>query len=68
MTIKQKQCLLCYLGYYVGNIDGEWSTLSDVATKTFQKDFGLTPNGVLDDKTEKALKHAVTYGVSIKSL
>ena len=24
MTIKQRQNLLAYLGYYVGNIDGEW--------------------------------------------
>ena len=45
MTIKQKQCLLFYLGYYVGNIDGQWGTLSKTATKAFQKDFGLTADG-----------------------
>lgn len=24
MTIKQRQHLLAYLGYYVGNVDGVW--------------------------------------------
>ncbi len=27
MTIKQKQCLLAYLGYYVGAIDGIWDDI-----------------------------------------
>lgn len=66
MTIKQKQCLLSYLGYYVGDIDGNWNTLSDVATRAFQKDVGLPPDGVVDHKTEKALKHMVTYGVLLE--
>lgn len=66
MTIKQKQCLLYFLGYYVGNIDGDWGTLSKTATKAFQKDFGLTADGVCGDATEKALKHAVAYGMPVK--
>ena len=55
MTIKQKQALLFYLGYYVGNIDGDWGTLSKTATKTFQKDFGLTADGVCILKRNHAL-------------
>ena len=66
MTVKQKQNLLAYLGYYVGNIDGVWGTLSKTATKAFQKDFGLDPNGVCGTETEKALKHAVCYGMPAK--
>ena len=66
MTIKQRQALLFYLGYYVGDIDGSWGTLSKTATKAFQKDFGLTASGTCDEATEKALKHAVCYGVSKK--
>jgi peptidoglycan hydrolase-like protein with peptidoglycan-binding domain len=66
MTIKQRQCLLFYLGYYVGEIDGSWGTLSKTATKAFQKDFGLPSNGVCDADTEKALKHSVAYGVEKK--
>lgn len=66
MTIRQKQCLLYYLGYYVGNIDGEWGQLSKTATKAFQKDFGLTADGVIGAETEKALTHAVCYGMPVK--
>jgi hypothetical protein len=64
MTIKQRQNLLAYLGYYVGNIDGAWGTLSKTATKAFQKDFGLTADGICGEETEKALKHSVCYGIS----
>ena len=67
MTIKQRQLLLAYLGYYVGNIDGSWGTLSKTATKAFQKDFGLDPDGICGSETEKALKHAVCYGIEKKT-
>lgn len=63
MTIKQKQCLLAYHGYYVGNIDGIWGQMSRVATKAFQKDFGITADGIAGADTEKALRHAVAYGM-----
>lgn len=66
MTIKQRQCLLYYLGYYVGEIDGKWGTLSKTATKAFQKDFGLTADGIVGESTEKALAHAVCYGMPAK--
>ena len=66
MTIKQRQNLLAYLGYYVGDVDGIWGTLSKTATKAFQKDFGLTPDGVCGDDTEKALKHTVCFGIAKK--
>ena len=66
MNTKQKQALLFYLGYYVGNIDGSWGQLSKTACKAFQKDFGLTADGICGAETEKALKHAVCYGISRK--
>lgn len=59
MTVKQKQCLLYYLGYYVGNIDGDWGQLSKTATKMFQKDHGLKDDGVFGDATAKAVLAAV---------
>ena len=65
MTVKQQQCLLYYLGYYVGDIDGKWGTLSKVATTAFQKDYGLEADGVCGSVTEKAMKHAVAYGMPI---
>lgn len=66
MNTKQKQALLFYLGYYVGDIDGEWGQLSKTACEAFQKDFGLTADGVCGTETEKALKHTVCYGISKK--
>ena len=66
MTDKQKQNLLAYLGYYVGEIDGIFGQLSTTATKAFQADYGLTVDGIAGPDTEKALKHAVAYGMPAK--
>ena len=37
MTVKQRQHLLAYLGYYVGNVDGKWETLSKNACTMCRK-------------------------------
>lgn len=66
MTTKQKQNLLAYLGYYAGEIDGKWGPLSKAAARAFQKDFGITADGSVGPETEKALKHAVAYGMPEK--
>ena len=67
MTNKQKQHLLAYLGYYVGKIDGEFGELSRIATVAFQRDFGgLKADGIAGSETQKALKHAVAYGMPAK--
>lgn len=67
MTDKQKQNLLAYLGYYVGEIDGKWGQMSTAATKAFQKDYGgLKVDGIAGASTQKALKHAVAYGMPAK--
>ena len=62
MTVKQKQHLLAYLGYYVGNVDGIWGTLSETAMNAFKADFkGLDIPNMPENAPEKALKHAVAY-------
>ena len=64
MTIKQRQNLLAYLGYYVGAIDGIFGSGSREATKAFQRDLFQDESkvdGVCGTDTEKALKHAVAY-------
>lgn len=67
MTIKQRQHLLAYLGYYVGNVDGVWGTLSKTACTAFQRDFGgIQVDGFGGTETDKALKHAVAYGMPAK--
>ena len=71
MTIKQRQCLLFYLGYYVGNIDGNWGSGSKEACKAFQRDFfqiDSKVDGICGTETEKALTHSVTYGMPAKKV
>ena len=67
MTIKQRQLLLTYLGYYVGEIDGKWGQLSRVACTAFQQDFGgIAVDGNAGPETQKAMKHAIAYGMTEK--
>ena len=62
MTDRQKQNLLAYLGYYVGDIDGIWGNLSKTAMDSFESDFkGLDTPNIPENAPEKALKHAVAY-------
>ena len=62
MTTKQRQHLLAYLGYYVGNVNGVWETLSKTACQAFQKDFqGIKVDGYGGPETDKALRHAVAH-------
>ena len=62
MTSKQRQHLLAYLGYYVGNVDGDWGGLSKTACRAFQEDFGgIKVDGYGGPETDKALRHAVAY-------
>lgn len=71
MTIKQRQNLLAYLGYYVGAIDGIFGSGSREATKAFQRDFFQDESkvdGVCGAETEKALAHAVCYGMPAKKV
>ena len=59
MTVKQIQHLLGYLGYYSGIPDGIWGRLSEEAAVAFQRDYGLEPDGIVGQDTEKALRGAV---------
>ncbi len=64
MTVKQIQHLLAYLGYYGGTADGDWGAMSRAACTAFQKDWGLTADGIAGQETQQALKHGVTYGIT----
>lgn len=62
MTVKQRQHLLAYLGYYVGAVDGDWGNGSRGACTDFQKAFGgIAVDGHGGHETDKALRHAVAY-------
>ncbi|MGM9661088.1 MAG: D-Ala-D-Ala carboxypeptidase family metallohydrolase [Faecousia sp.] len=59
MTNTQKQCLLAYLGYYTGAIDGIWGQQSRQATEAFQRDYQLTVDGVFGDATAKRIREVI---------
>ena len=60
MTIKQQQHLLGYLGYYNGQIDGQWGRMSTEACRSFQADYGMTPDGICGTMTQKMLIGAIS--------
>lgn len=60
MTVKQKQALLAYLGYYLGTIDGIWGSGSKSAAKAFRAAYGLKAGTTIDAADEKTLLGAVT--------
>lgn len=67
MSTKQIQLLLTYLGYDPGPLDGALGLKTKAAVYDFQRDFGgLTVDGLPGEETQKALRHAVTYGMPDK--
>ncbi len=59
MTIKQKQHLLAYLGYYTMAVDGIWGSGSVNATKGFQADYDLEADGKFGPATEERIKEVI---------
>ena len=59
MTVKQKQCLLAYLGFYAGALDGIWGGGSKAAEAAFRSGYGLS-----GEKLETALLEAVAGELS----
>ena len=65
MNIRQKQCLLEYLGYYGpdgSNVDGIWGRASRMATEKFQTDYGLIADGIFGPLTEEKILEVVCTG------
>lgn len=62
MTIKQKQHLLAYLGYYTGAIDGIWGRLSIEGTEKFQNAVGLKVDGICGPSTQAKLREMIANG------
>ena len=62
MTVRQKQCLLAYLGYYAGEIDGVWGDASRKATEEFQWEHQLAVDGVFGDGTAACIREVIASG------
>ena len=65
MTVKQIQCLLTYLGYSPGTIDGIDGRNTQGAIRAFQADYGLTVDGIPGAATQKMLIGAIA-GTAVK--
>ena len=62
MTAEQKQCLLRYLGYYSGGIDGIWGGESRQATARFQQGYMESADGTFDGDTQKRILEVIASG------
>lgn len=65
---KQIQQKLKDLGYYYGNIDGILGSQSVTAIKNFQRDYGLTVDGIVGPNTLKALGLSSTASYTSQDL
>lgn len=59
-NIRAVQTRLATLGYYTYKVDGVWGSRTKTAVKKFQRDYGLTADGIVGARTEKALKITLT--------
>ena len=64
MTLKQKQSLLAYLGFYDGQLDGVWGEKSQRSTIDFQRAY-MEPtavDGIFGAATEKRILEVIATG------
>ena len=64
MTLKQKQSLLAYLGYYDSPLDGLWGEKSQRATIDFQRAYmeQTEVDGIFGATTEKRILEVIATG------
>ena len=55
LNIKQRQMNLKFLNYYRKNVDGIEGAGTKEAYKAFQKEYGLSVDGIYGDKTNSKL-------------
>lgn len=66
MTVYQQQCLLAFLGYAPGSIDGIRGEKTAAALRRFQSDAGLNADGSWNVETERVLKEWVQSGKPVQ--
>lgn len=66
-NIRAVQTRLKTLGYYTYTVDGIWGWRTTSAVKRFQKDYGLTSDGIVGTRTERALGITLSGGSTSSS-
>lgn len=59
MTDLQKQCLLVFLGYDTGGLDGVWGPRSRQAAAQFQRTYMDRSDGDFDEDTENRIRQVI---------
>jgi len=67
-NVKAVQSRLSDLGYYTYKVDGLWGWRTTAAVKKFQRDYGLTADGIVGKNTEKALGITLNGGSASSSV
>lgn len=62
MTVKQKQHLLGYLGFYTGAVDGIWGTASREASVRFQEKYDLPRDEFFGEESQRRILEVIGNG------
>ena len=62
MTVKQKQHLLGYLGFYTGAVDGIWGKGSRAAAVTFQEKYGISRDETFGEESQNRILEVIRTG------
>ena len=62
MTVKQKQHLLGYLGFYSGAVDGIWGTASREASVRFQEKYDLRRDEFFGEESQRRILEVIGNG------
>lgn len=62
MTVRQKQHLLGYLGYYTAAVDGIWGAASRQAAKRFQREYALAADESFGPESEARILRVIGEG------
>ena len=62
MTVKQKQHLLGYLGFYTGAVDGIWGKASRAAALGFQETYGISRDETFGEESQRRILDVIGKG------
>ena len=67
-VVRDAQKRLARLGFYVGTIDGKYGQYSEDAVRAFQRQYGLSETGLLDEPTLSLIAQYSEMGLSNRAI